>query len=618
MFDISHLSIFAKILAVENIYVSIEDVETAMFNLETRSLILPNWEFSNENFTKMLVGHEVAHAIYTPYKSWKKEIEGFSKEPRERSLFQNIVNIIEDCRIDRLIQERYPGLKYNYYHSSKYLMEQDFFNLKKKGDVAGIAKLAQVDRINLWFKTRFYTPAPYDCHFNAEELKMNDRIIQAETFEEVLEISKELFEKTKEELKTQGYEKFTEDEKSKEKGEGASEGEGNKAGNGLPDRFKVDEEDLKKGQEGKDKNGVGVMAPGIGGTQGELLKNIKKGQKYPNVAVSYGWNSGGKSTKQISRHPTSSLVNKIWLPPKVDHTDLYRRESLKWRNFVNTFCSSFERKKNARNYQLTRIEKTGILNTNRLFEYQFNEDVFLSKVIENYQKNHGFVIMIDCSSSMTSKFPKVAEQLLVMTEIAKKLGVPCRAYGFSDVYKTKRRMENFSGNNISLIDLYDNRDAKKNNIRKLGALLAGEIELGGTPLADALYYMLSVLDEFKEETKVDIVNFISLTDGGDGTGHLFPYLQDTKTRAMMPMGLSARDTKDNTNALYRLIRDVVKANVIHIDITNSPTKGSSEFGQKKYSLQKEYGGANAVLFVSPFAITPKHKKLIDTFTDILK
>ena len=55
----------AKLLATEDIVVEHKQCETAQFNVETRVLTLPLWETSNDVYD-MLVGHEVAHALYTP------------------------------------------------------------------------------------------------------------------------------------------------------------------------------------------------------------------------------------------------------------------------------------------------------------------------------------------------------------------------------------------------------------------------------------------------------------------------------------------------------------------------------------------------------------------------
>lgn len=606
-----------------------------MFNLQTRSLVLPNWEFEDEDFTKMLVAHEVAHAIYTPAKEWMAAIRNISQDSWEQGLFKNIVNIIEDCRIDRLIQERYVGLKYNYYHSSKYLMKADFFGLKQKGKQPH--ELDFLDRINIYFKSRFYTDGPYDCQFTADEMEYVRRIEKLMTFDDVLEISKELFDKFKDEIKTKSFEEFSDEEAEGEEGEGegdgkpgkgkgkgkakAGQGEGDDEGdgNGMPDRMTIDDDMLNKAAQGKaGEKGGGVHLPSLGGTQGQLLKNIQKNiVKMPNIARNYSW-GGGNKTFVVKRVKTADVTFKNWNKGNVQSEENAKAILRKWNTYITAFCSSFERKKNARNFQASRIDKTGMINVNKLFEYAYSEDIFLSKMVENYQKNHGFLFLLDCSGSMDTIFPKVAEQFTVLTEIARRLGVPCRGYGFSDHYRLKGTQPNFSGQNVSLIDLYDYKDSMRVNLQKLGSLITGNIVLNGTPLGDSLAYMLSVADQFKEETKIDVLNMIVLTDGGDGTGHYYPTLQDGKTRALTMGGKSTRETQDNTHGMYQMIRDVTGANIIHVDVTDSPTKGSSEFKSQKFTLQKDFGGASSVLYISPSMINPTERKIIETFTSILK
>ena len=55
----------AKLLATENLIIEHKVCETASFNVETRTLVLPIWEVRDRTYT-MLVGHEVGHALYTP------------------------------------------------------------------------------------------------------------------------------------------------------------------------------------------------------------------------------------------------------------------------------------------------------------------------------------------------------------------------------------------------------------------------------------------------------------------------------------------------------------------------------------------------------------------------
>ena len=51
----------AKLLATEDLLIENKNVETAMFNIETRVLTLPMWEKATDIVYDMLVGHEVGH-----------------------------------------------------------------------------------------------------------------------------------------------------------------------------------------------------------------------------------------------------------------------------------------------------------------------------------------------------------------------------------------------------------------------------------------------------------------------------------------------------------------------------------------------------------------------------
>ena len=99
----------AKLLATENIEVQENQVQTASFDVVNRILTIPIFkeEQKSKHVYDMLVGHEVSHALYTPSDSWKE----MSKRTKE---FKSFVNVIEDARIDKLIQKKYPGLVDDY------------------------------------------------------------------------------------------------------------------------------------------------------------------------------------------------------------------------------------------------------------------------------------------------------------------------------------------------------------------------------------------------------------------------------------------------------------------------------------------------------------------------
>ena len=95
-------NILARLLSNENIEVRHGSYETAFFDIKNRILGLPLW--NDDKVYDLLIGHEVGHALYTPFEGWDKALSENKKIPK------SIYNVVEDVRIERLIQNKYPGL----------------------------------------------------------------------------------------------------------------------------------------------------------------------------------------------------------------------------------------------------------------------------------------------------------------------------------------------------------------------------------------------------------------------------------------------------------------------------------------------------------------------------
>ena len=63
---------------------------------------------------------------------------------------RSYVNVLEDCRIDKKIQKKYPGVVRNYLNGFDIMDEQDFFGIKDK-DINN--DLMLIDKINLYYKS---------------------------------------------------------------------------------------------------------------------------------------------------------------------------------------------------------------------------------------------------------------------------------------------------------------------------------------------------------------------------------------------------------------------------------------------------------------------------------
>ena len=175
--NIESKSQLAKLFATENLSVEHNNVKTASFDLENRIVTLPIFKKPSGDVYDMLTAHECSHALHTPLKAWSK-----LEDPKYRAY----VNVIEDTRIDKLIQKKYPGIVKNYVNAFDVLMKQNFFGLKGKNVNAD---LMLIDKINMYYKSS----KKLNIKFSKEEQSWVDRIDNIKTFTDVLKIAKELY-----------------------------------------------------------------------------------------------------------------------------------------------------------------------------------------------------------------------------------------------------------------------------------------------------------------------------------------------------------------------------------------------------------------------------------------
>ena len=134
------LSTLAKLLAEEDINVVHQHQPTAMFDVLNRQLSLPIWKEMSKNIQDLMTVHEVGHALWTP-------LEQLERAKRENVEF-SFVNVLEDVRIEKLAQKKYPGTVRIFKKGYKELKEMNFFETADMD----INKLSLIDRINLFYK----------------------------------------------------------------------------------------------------------------------------------------------------------------------------------------------------------------------------------------------------------------------------------------------------------------------------------------------------------------------------------------------------------------------------------------------------------------------------------
>ena len=193
----SSKSLLAKLLASENITIEHRKVPTAYFDTKNRVMVLPIWKTMSEFLNDLLLGHEVGHALFTPAEGWHDAVtRNVSKG------FKTYLNVVEDVRIEKLIQRKFPGLKTSFVKGYSELMNNDFFGVNS-GELV-IDTLPLIDRINLHYKIGAYL----NVQFSFDEQEYLNRLDTLDTWEDVYTIAKELFENGKQELRDELEEQF--------------------------------------------------------------------------------------------------------------------------------------------------------------------------------------------------------------------------------------------------------------------------------------------------------------------------------------------------------------------------------------------------------------------------
>ena len=171
----------AKLLATENITIEHRaDVQTAMFDVKGRTLILPQWKAMGKDLYDLLVLHEVGHALFTPLDGWHGAVS--EKGPN----YKGFLNVTEDARIEKRVKRKYPGGRRSFIAGYKDLMDRDFFGTKDRDlDTFGL-----IDRLNLHAKGGALAGVP----FSDDEMVWVERLENLETFEDAKALADDLWD----------------------------------------------------------------------------------------------------------------------------------------------------------------------------------------------------------------------------------------------------------------------------------------------------------------------------------------------------------------------------------------------------------------------------------------
>ena len=548
-------SVLAKLLATENITMQkLAGAQTAWFDVKNRVLTLPIWQGISDDLEDMLVVHEVGHALDTPCDGWTNAIKDIATKiygtagKQNQMAVKGFLNVIEDARIDKRQKRRYPGARRNYIVGYKELMDRDFFGTANKD----INSYSFIDRVNIYFKGG----VALGVKFSPEENAFVKRIDVAETFKEVVKITEEVF----------AYAKLRGEEDQKIQMEAVRSGDGDEdEGEDFGDDFDDFEDDEEESEGSKGYKGEGDISAsddqtddeedGDGDDQDQTSNGAGSSDFIPESKTEKAWEqkqselvANGTTKYQyvgVPKPVVSKIVDdyKVFLKENFNHYNGHnsadrnwfptiQAEVTKFRTEENASISfmvkEFEMKKSADIFSRISIAKTGVLDTNKIHSYKYNEDIFRRQAVVPTGKNHGFVMILDWSGSMYNSLRDTIKQLISLTSFCKRTQIPFEVYTFRDHTGSKgSSWETVQGDlqfeNLTMRNILSSRMnvTELNNAYNLLWAMSksgSHMEpMGGTPLNGAIVVTEQLVNQFKARSKVQIVNVIFLTDGGSNT-----------------------------------------------------------------------------------------------------
>ncbi len=517
----------AKLLATENLIVEHnKEADTASFNTETRVLTLPILQTENENVYNMFVAHECAHALWTPA-DWAEQVPS--------NIPFDFVNVIEDVRIERAIQNKFPGLRRDFTKGYDELDEKDFFGIVDKD----VSELSFIDRINLHFKLGARALIP----FSEEEMTYVRAIDECDTFDKVCLTASMLRDyldaKREEESDLDLSSNNTSSDGSGEQSSDTEEGQSDNNEN-------TDSE--VEGQSEGEKSTVmnsddGEPQPSNNGTTANEMSSAT--QKQFNSQMRDMSKNTGYGSDVVYIHSVKPDLDELITPVHVLREsfttgvggDVYIREEFdkyisSIKRDVNFMVQQFEMKKSADAYARQQTHKTGVLNTGVLHNYKLTDDLFLRQTITPDGKNHGMMMLIDLSGSMSNNILSVVKQLITLVQFCRKVQIPFEVFTFTSGRRDRNR-EVLQGDNticfddiqmvqvVSSTSKFREIDTDLFNIYCQGVALGTHrpvphsyhLSMGGTPLNNTMFVIPELVRRFREQTKAQKVSFCVLTDG---------------------------------------------------------------------------------------------------------
>ena len=608
-----------KLLSRENLTVTQRaGVKTAYIDLKNREVVLPVWtsltgEEMPAEVLDVLISHEgPGHARHTPQEGWHSALGEYGRA------FKSFLNITEDARIEKLVKREFPGIRKSYRIGYKWLVDNEVFG---KNIAGRVNTMKFIDRLNCHFKIG----VSLNVFFTAEELPFVARMENLETWDETVELAKDLFrlaKETNEDTETEtgegGFGEAPEGEEGEFEEVEAGDGEGNgdvnpgdsaeddaeeegdagsagddsdpddseddaedgdseDDGETPEDGTSGDEKDIEDGDVEGDENGDDsadeekedgadgdIHGDGVSKgsddegedffndpndddlgseTDDEMHKNLE------DMAEDANRFNGNANPTRIVNLPVLNSDEFIvpWKTCLSEMEEFYSSNSMmdgamtrfqEWKKenskVVGFLAKEFEMKKAADASKRATVSKTGIINPGALHSYKFSDDIFRRVATVRDGKNHGLIMYVDWSGSMSSNLSDTIDQLLTLVMFCNRVNIPFKVMAFSDNYPGRHNVEHTPNtvmvdNDVWLLEFFNSKMNTK-SLTKMMAMLKqlgqafvrggyyrsgvpSKYRLGGTPMNSAILLAEDVAEKFQKENNVQVLNTVFLNDG---------------------------------------------------------------------------------------------------------
>tara|TARA_R110000868_G_scaffold375665_1_gene640275 strand:- start:15744 stop:17918 length:2175 start_codon:yes stop_codon:yes gene_type:complete len=552
----------AKLLAKENITVTYGNYRTAFFDVEKRELGLPRLKYMDKDINDLMTGHEVGHALYTPADGWHDSITEIPNVPRA------YINVVEDIRIEKHIQRQYPGLGGCFKRGYSKLNDEDFFGIVANNIDVPQAHL--IDRINLKAKLRTLI----DVEFSSKEQDVVNQAFAVETWEDVLEACKAIYNFIEENRNEETKHKAGDLEQSdptididvsfSDSGSNSGNGEENPDAQQFRSSSSPEASGSGRAQSAaapkdvdrSDLNEEGELSVATAGGAGAI-------DPHQNITHDYFRNMENtlldidqfgrqrRIVKAITRKQAEEMIitykelfdmRDKFIAEEDDNEyyyyndngkDAYEEElkqfNIETKKYVGVMAKEFEMRKQAYRYSRSATARSGSLDMTKVHSYRYNDDIFNRVTQMADAKSHGMVLIIDFSGSMSQVIGDVIRQALTLASFCKKVSIPFEVYSFTTKNHKKVSYVPIHDNMIDhtdgqIIQLLTSSMSKVDYLRGYNDLfrIVGKRfsvrlplveQLGGTPLNQTIMASRFILADFKAKHNIQKINAIFLTDG---------------------------------------------------------------------------------------------------------